>query len=72
MFYFNHVTHFVKAFYAIMQQSRIDDSDLIIVEIRVTLGMGAIFLLYGLYYYFDADAYITGYTAIANSILVAI
>ena len=55
-----------------MQQSRIDDSDLIIVEIRVTLGMGAIFLLYGLYYYFDADAYITGYTAIANSILVAI
>lgn len=42
------------------------------IEIQVTLGMGALILIYGLYYFFDPEKYMIGITAIFNSLLVAV
>lgn len=55
-----------------MQESKIDDSELVMVEIRVTLGMGTLFLIYGIVYFMDERKYGLGITAIINSALVAI
>ena len=55
-----------------MQHSKIDDSDLIMIEIKVTLGMGSLFLIYGIIYYFDELKYMLGVTAIINSVIVVI
>lgn len=47
LFYFNNLIKFVKSFYNIMQTSKIDDSDLVQIEVYITVALGAIMMIYG-------------------------
>ena len=48
--YFNGIVKFVKSFYEIMKNSRIDDSDLVAVDAWISFGLGVIFMIYGAVY----------------------
>ena len=48
--YFNGKVKFVRSFYEIMKNSRIDDSDLVAIDAWIAFGLGFLFLIYGLTY----------------------
>lgn len=47
LFYFNGIIKFTKSFYNIMNTSKIDDSDIVTIEIYIVLGVASVFALYG-------------------------
>jgi hypothetical protein len=46
--YFNGIAKFMKSFYEIMKNLRIDDSDIVAFDAWIAFGTGALFALYGL------------------------
>ena len=51
VFYVNSLVNFVKSFYNIIKNSKIDDCDLVIVDIWITFAFGTVLLIYGLVYF---------------------
>ncbi len=50
--YFNGIIKFVRSFYEIMKNSKIDDSDLVSIDAWIAFGLGVLFLAYGSVYAF--------------------
>lgn len=50
--YFNGIIKFVRSFYEIMKNSKIDDSDLVSIDAWIAFGLGVLFLAYGSAYAF--------------------
>ena len=70
LFYANGVYKFTKSFYEIMQTAKIDDSDIVRVEIYITLVLGALFNLYGGVYFARTIKHHYGLAAIATGMLL--
>ena len=47
IYYFNNMIKFVRSFKTIMETSKIDDSDIAMIEVYITLVLGLILLIYG-------------------------
>ena len=51
LFYLNGLIKFVRSFYQIMQTAKIDDSDLVQIEVYITFALGVVFNIYGAIYF---------------------
>lgn len=50
--YINGIVKFIKSFQRIMDTSKIDDSDLVAIEVYMIFAEGALFAFAGIYYSF--------------------
>ena len=70
LFYANGVYKFTKSFYEIMQTAKIDNSDIVRVEIYITLVLGALFNSYGAVYFARTVKHHYGLASIATGMLL--
>ncbi len=64
--YFNGIVKFVRSFYEIMKNSKIDDSDLVAVDAWIAFGLGVIFMIYGTVYITQSDLKLKKYLGISS------